>query len=97
MHAKAGVTCVVIVYAVHGVLIEGAPCCPPATPHGSTTTALPGVRQGECLLIKIIGRTVHTASVLSVDRACLCCGWEGWTVKIEGSGPIGELSPQTVI
>ena len=23
--------------------------------------------------------------------------WEGWTVKIEGSGPIGELPPQTMI
>ena len=23
--------------------------------------------------------------------------WEGWTVKIEDSGPIGELPPQTMI
>jgi hypothetical protein len=23
--------------------------------------------------------------------------WEGWTVKIESSGPIGELPPHTVI
>ena len=23
--------------------------------------------------------------------------WEGWTVKIESSGPIGELPPQTMI
>ena len=23
--------------------------------------------------------------------------WEVWTVKIEGSGPIGELPPQTMI
>ena len=52
-----------------------------------TTSSVPHVYSMLCLWL------CHTAASFATLRP----RWEGWTVKIEDSGPIGELSPQTMI
>ena len=48
------------------------------------------------LVVSLTSGFDHDLHYLISDRV-VRPRWEGWTVKIEDSGPIGELLPQTVI
>ena len=48
------------------------------------------------LVVSLTSGFDHDLHYLISDRV-VRPRWEGWTVKIEDSGPIGELPPQTMI